>query len=69
MYVEKLTWNQFNMKACLSFKRFHVRELDKAKGEMMIVVMALNTGKLVSIFFLFFYGQQKNFDENRSFSS
>lgn len=42
-----------NMKACLGFRRFHVRGLDKVKKELMIVVMALNIRKLVSMSFLF----------------
>lgn len=42
-----------NMKACLGFNRFHVRGLDKVKKEMMIVVMALNIRKLVSMSFYF----------------
>ncbi|WCG35104.1 IS1182 family transposase [Companilactobacillus farciminis] len=42
-----------NMKACLGFNRFHVRGLDKVKKEIMIVVMALNIRKLVSMSFYF----------------
>jgi len=48
-----------NMKACLGFKRFHVRGLDKVKKEMMIVVMALNIRKLVSMSFLFGFTENK----------
>jgi len=48
-----------NMKACLGFKRFHVRGLDKVKKEMMIVVMALNIRKMVSMSFLFGFTENK----------
>lgn len=54
-----------NMKACLGFKRFHVRGLDKVKREMMIVVMALNIRKLVSMSFYFsLWTTKKSFNVN-----
>ncbi|MDR4933991.1 IS1182 family transposase [Companilactobacillus paralimentarius] len=50
-----------NMKACLGFKRFHVKGLNKVKKEMMIVVMALNIRKLVSMsFFICIFREQKS---------